>query len=613
MDGLSEGSHVENAESTDESYTEKDATIENEGEETDDMDALGLATDDDSVITEHVPDEEILDIPSSSDISSDGSSSCDSSSGEESSSSSGSSDSDSSSSDEESSSDDSLPCIKQAWKKKHSQYYGLTDDEIKGVWDKNRTAAASAGTIMHRNLELCCNGLPHHTTSKEFQLFSSFRDDHPDLKPYRSEWLIFDEDSRISGSVDMIYTNDSGEFILCDFKRSKEIKFSNRWQRGCAPMTSGLEDCNFNHYSLQLGVYKAILEKNYGISLSKAYILVLHPNQGEYLKIPVVDLSETVADIMKWRTTNARDGVYDTTRFDKATHDVFVNHFSEIVSAGDKILAPVSLRGARKDILTTAVTDGTTMDIVDDSSLFLPFSNKKDSMQTVTLRRESEETTMAYDASCNSVCYRGASYAVGETMEVFGKMVTVGDGSIVLVFSDVVARVFPFSAAVALSVVGTRGSSFMKNQVANTSSLIASKTTGAKGNTSASCWVHDTDLSTTSEITRMVHTVDEDSNFATLSIGVLHTDATSNKFIEPTVQLSSTSTTISAQDSNDATRSALFESTGLSFDSDDSAVYFGASKQFRIKFSDGTPSFLQVQSSDGAGGYVTKTEFSDST
>ncbi|CAM9154413.1 unnamed protein product [Ectocarpus sp. 8 AP-2014] len=314
-----------------------------------------------------------------------------------------------------------------------------------------------------------------------------------------------------------------------------------------------------------------------------------------------------------YKSTLDSEGVYNTTMFNKETHDVFVKHFSDIVQAGDRILAPVSLRGAKKDILTRAVTDGTTMEIVDDSSLFLPFSDKNESVQTVTLRRGPDESTVVYDASCNSVCCGGVSYAVGETMDVLGKTVTVGDGSIVLVFSDVVAKVFPFSAAVALSVVGTRGSSFMKNQVANTSSLIASKTTGAKGDTSASCWVHDTDLSTTNEITRVVHSVDESSNFATLSMGVLHTDAASNKFIEPTVQVSSTATTISAQDANDTTRSAFFESAGLSFDSDDSAVYFGASKQFRIKFSDGSPSYLQVQSSDGVGGYVTKTEFSDST
>lgn len=314
-----------------------------------------------------------------------------------------------------------------------------------------------------------------------------------------------------------------------------------------------------------------------------------------------------------YQSTRREDGVYDTTRFDKATHDAFVSHFSEVVQAGDKILAPVSLRGTKRDLLTTAVKDGTTLDIVDNSSLFLPFSRGHENVQTVTLRRGAEESTMVYDASCNSVCYHGVPYAVGDSMEVFGKMVTVGDDSIVLVFSDVVAKTFTFTATQALSVVGTSGSSFMKNQVCNVANLIASKITGAKGDTSASCWVHDTDLSTTEEITRMIHTVDETSAFATLSLGVLHTDASSNKFIEPTLQLSSTSTTISAQDSSDATRSALFESTGLSFDSDDSAVYFGASKQFRIKFSDGSPAFLQVQSSDGAGGYVTKTEFSDST
>lgn len=184
----------------------------------------------------------------------------------------------------------------------NSKYYGLTDDEIKGMWDKNRTRAASAGTSMHHNLELCCNGLPHDTTSKEFEMFRRFSGDHPDLKPYRSEWLIFDEASKITGSVDMIYVSGEGDFVLCDFKRSKEIKFSNRWQSGCSPATAGLDDCNFNHYSLQLGVYKAILEKNYGIRIAESFLLVLHPDQDSYLKIFTADMGETVARIMNLRS-----------------------------------------------------------------------------------------------------------------------------------------------------------------------------------------------------------------------------------------------------------------------------------------------------------------------
>ena len=117
LDGISDGSHLQNSDSSDESYTEKGATTENERD--DDIDEEDLETDDDSVITEHVPDEEIIDIPSESDSSSSESSSDspdDSSSNDEDSSSS-SDDEDSSSSD---GSDNSLPSIKHAWKKRRA-------------------------------------------------------------------------------------------------------------------------------------------------------------------------------------------------------------------------------------------------------------------------------------------------------------------------------------------------------------------------------------------------------------------------------------------------------------------------------------------------------------
>lgn len=118
MDGMSAGSHVENTESSDESYVEGGAVTDGDGDNTDDIDDLDLETDDDSVITEHVPDEEIIDIPSASDSSSSDEESSSSSDSSDSDSSSDSSSDDSSSDDEESDSDDSLPSVKQAWKKR---------------------------------------------------------------------------------------------------------------------------------------------------------------------------------------------------------------------------------------------------------------------------------------------------------------------------------------------------------------------------------------------------------------------------------------------------------------------------------------------------------------
>lgn len=182
----------------------------------------------------------------------------------------------------------------------NSKYFGMTDGEIKSMWDKNRDEAAAAGTAMHLNLERYYNGLPHDTSTREFAMFDSFRRDFPGLKPHRTEWVIFDEDARVCGSIDMIFTNDRGEYVMCDFKRSKEIKHRNRWQSGSHEATAPLDDCNFVHYSLQMGIYKYMLEKNYGITISETFLLVLHPNQEGYLKVATSDVSSEVARIMSF-------------------------------------------------------------------------------------------------------------------------------------------------------------------------------------------------------------------------------------------------------------------------------------------------------------------------
>ena len=314
------------------------------------------------------------------------------------------------------------------------------------------------------------------------------------------------------------------------------------------------------------------------------------------------------------------DGVYDTTRFEKNVHDVFLENFSQIVHSGDRILANVTVNGIPQDVETVAVRDGSSMkvDTSQTNNYFLPFSSdNKSTLQTVTLQHETQDATLAYDRNENEFGYGGDMYGVGDKFELFGKMVTVADGSIVLLFSDTVAKAWPFDSSKALSVVGAAGSHFMRNLTTNVLNMVGEKVDGEKGSTYNSTWVHNTTDSTTQEVSRMVHELDETSENATISIGVLHTDASSNQFIEPTLAMRYDATVISAQDAADATASATFESTGLSFDTDQASIYFGASKNFRIKFSDGevgNPSVLQIQSYDsGTGDYVTRQEFSDAT
>lgn len=185
-----------------------------------------------------------------------------------------------------------------------SPYFGKTPDQIKAGWDSNRDIAASMGTAMHENIEMYYNKQPHETESKEFRMFSNYVSDFFDLEPYRTEWEIFDEDALVAGSVDMIYEDPSnpGCIIIADWKRSKEIKTSNRWQRGTDVLTRGLQDCNFVHYSLQLALYKNILENKYGQRVTGTFLVVLHPNQDNYIKLDTLDMDDIVKKLLYRRS-----------------------------------------------------------------------------------------------------------------------------------------------------------------------------------------------------------------------------------------------------------------------------------------------------------------------
>lgn len=65
LDGLSEGSHLENSDSDDGSYTEKYTEAQSASESDEDDDDDMTCDDNDSVITEHIPSEEILEFEDS--------------------------------------------------------------------------------------------------------------------------------------------------------------------------------------------------------------------------------------------------------------------------------------------------------------------------------------------------------------------------------------------------------------------------------------------------------------------------------------------------------------------------------------------------------------------
>lgn len=209
----------------------------------------------------------------------------------------------------------------KGWGPDH-KYWGQTAEQIKASWKSNGDAVAGAGTSLHERIENFMNNdcfeddyythkeLYDEYDSKqadsqvEWTYFLQFVKDNPDLKPYRTEWMIYDEDLKLAGSIDMVYENPDGTLSIYDWKRSKEISKVNGWNKfALNPLICHFPDTNFWHYALQLNTYKAILERKYGKTVTKLCLVRLHPDNQEQtyelLEVPI--LTKEISELFEER------------------------------------------------------------------------------------------------------------------------------------------------------------------------------------------------------------------------------------------------------------------------------------------------------------------------
>jgi len=213
----------------------------------------------------------------------------------------------------------------KGWKPGH-KYWGQTAEEIKTSWTNN---GSTAGTDLHYNIECFMNmeanvnndGKTTHkdlleyyhkhgssvvqNTSPEWVYFLQYITAFPDFKPYRTEWMIYYEELKLAGSIDMVYENPDGTLMIYDWKRSKEIVKASKWNKyAITECIDSMPDTNYWHYSLQLNVYKAILEAKYGKTVTDLFLVRLHPEnnpRNTYELIRVPDLSTVIKQLFEER------------------------------------------------------------------------------------------------------------------------------------------------------------------------------------------------------------------------------------------------------------------------------------------------------------------------
>ena len=188
-----------------------------------------------------------------------------------------------------------------------SKYFGKTATEIETGWSDSGKEASGLGTAMHLAIEQFLNGAheridPAVKDTPEWQYFMNFWELHGhDLEPYRMEWEVWSAPHLLCGSIDGVFKRRSdGKIVLYDWKRSKEIKSTNDYEKGYAPVDH-LPNCNYWHYTLQLNTYRWFLETLYGLEVGDMYLVILHPNNPNYRRIRLNRLEKEVLDMLECR------------------------------------------------------------------------------------------------------------------------------------------------------------------------------------------------------------------------------------------------------------------------------------------------------------------------
>ena len=165
---------------------------------------------------------------------------------------------------------------KKSAKNKRSKWYGMTEKEILEAWDNETKRAIKLGNFYHNQREadiLELNTIERD--GKEIPIIRPLVDKETGVKiaPIQKlsdglypEHLVYLKSAKLCGQADLVEIVNN-TINITDYKTNKEIKekgFTN-WEGITSKMfnpVSHLDDCNLNHYNLQLSIYAYIIRKH---------------------------------------------------------------------------------------------------------------------------------------------------------------------------------------------------------------------------------------------------------------------------------------------------------------------------------------------------------------
>lgn len=159
-----------------------------------------------------------------------------------------------------------------------------TVEEIRLEWKKKSDDSLFKGTTIHNLLEDFVNNKPN--VLKEYESPLEWLKIALDLKigyidklegKLLTELLVYNLNLGIAGQVDLIEILEDGSINLYDYKTNKSIDLKSLYKNKMQGVFEDMDDCNYNHYILQLNTYSFLLEEA-GFKVNK--IVLIHTKEN---------------------------------------------------------------------------------------------------------------------------------------------------------------------------------------------------------------------------------------------------------------------------------------------------------------------------------------------
>lgn len=172
---------------------------------------------------------------------------------------------------------------------------GITIEEQRARWKKINEESIIRGHSFHSDLEsyIKTKKIPKTDNEDIIRQFSKIK-----FKGMLfSEVRLWNLEYRIAGTTDLIELLPNKSINLLDLKTNKNIrKFS--WKKRMLPPLDYYWDANYYHYSIQLEIYKFMLEEA-GWWVNSTTLLYIDPQTNLLTHIPVQARREDILNVLE--------------------------------------------------------------------------------------------------------------------------------------------------------------------------------------------------------------------------------------------------------------------------------------------------------------------------